>query len=460
VEEAVDCTGLSSDDARLLLRLHCWDLAACNEAFFEDSEYQCGRAGIPTALDVDGAPNLTTAQDMLCGICFTDPGVAVMPCESRPLRRNKDKAKGVAETHPKYCRDCWQQYLGHGVEEGKSCLDLRCPTPGCGEALRTQHFVDLLGQGPLLERYLRFLAESLVDDSKGRFRWCPGQSCGRAAREPGSESRQVNCPCGVIWCFGCATDSHLPVSCEFVRRWEEKNYDAGQDATWIRVHTKVCPKCTNPIEKNGGCMHMTCRKPGGCGHEFCWICMQDWKTHSKCNAEPENVEKLNKMAQEKSELFRYAHFFERYLEHEKAQKYAASEQKSQIETVGSLLSVRLDLKVSDVTFLSAAVKQIEDSRRFLKWTYPYAFFASFKSSEKELFEFHQAQLEQQLEKLSDIMENTNWDSYVETDDGQSQPSVPFGELRGQVINLTEVLKNFFTHLQDAIQKGTLFTGDV
>ena len=22
-------------------------------------------------------------------------------------------------------------------------------------------------------------------------------------------------------------------------------------------------------------------KPLGCGHEFCWICLEDWKQHSK-----------------------------------------------------------------------------------------------------------------------------------------------------------------------------------
>lgn len=38
-----------------------------------------------------------------------------------------------------------------------------------------------------------------------------------------------------------------------------------------------CPKCRHGIEKNGGCDHITCRKEaGGCGAEFCWLCLADY----------------------------------------------------------------------------------------------------------------------------------------------------------------------------------------
>ena len=36
---------------------------------------------------------------------------------------------------------------------------------------------------------------------------------------------------------------------------------------------RKCPKYGQGIEKNNGCDHMTCRKPMGCGHEFCWRCL-------------------------------------------------------------------------------------------------------------------------------------------------------------------------------------------
>lgn len=43
---------------------------------------------------------------------------------------------------------------------------------------------------------------------------------------------------------------------------------------WEWMHTKSCPKCTAPIQKNGGCPHMTC---SNCTHEFCWFCRADWR---------------------------------------------------------------------------------------------------------------------------------------------------------------------------------------
>ena len=51
---------------------------------------------------------------------------------------------------------------------------------------------------------------------------------------------------------------------------------------WIEKNSKPCPQCKVNIEKNKGCMHMTCRN---CKHEFCWICLQNWKNHSadECN---------------------------------------------------------------------------------------------------------------------------------------------------------------------------------
>ncbi|CAK9029396.1 Probable E3 ubiquitin-protein ligase ARI10 (ARIADNE-like protein ARI10) (Protein ariadne homolog 10) (RING-type E3 ubiquitin transferase ARI10) [Durusdinium trenchii] len=146
-----------------------------------------------------------------------------------------------------FCRNCWRQYLRGAVLEGKGCLDLRCPAPSCKELVRPSLFMALL-EAPLLERYQRFLTESLVDDSRGKLRWCPGVRCRAAAQHPGAAGAEVSCrSCGTDWCFLCGNDVHRPVTCDTVKRWEEKNRDEGCDVVWIKANTKLCPKCQNPI---------------------------------------------------------------------------------------------------------------------------------------------------------------------------------------------------------------------
>ncbi len=41
-----------------------------------------------------------------------------------------------------------------------------------------------------------------------------------------------------------------------------RNYVCGADF-------RNCANCSSPIEKSGGCNHMTCTH---CNYEFCWIC--------------------------------------------------------------------------------------------------------------------------------------------------------------------------------------------
>ncbi|XP_068597296.1 E3 ubiquitin-protein ligase parkin isoform X3 [Brachionichthys hirsutus] len=41
----------------------------------------------------------------------------------------------------------------------------------------------------------------------------------------------------------------------------------------LQETTKPCPRCSVPVERNGGCMHMQCPL---CGAEWCWLCRVGW----------------------------------------------------------------------------------------------------------------------------------------------------------------------------------------
>jgi len=83
--------------------------------------------------------------------------------------------------------------------------------------------------------------------------------------------------------FQCREEAHRPLSCSKFKEWMNliggKNSDE-IDSLWIKLNTKKCPKCKIDIEKNQGCMHMTCKK---CTHQFCWLCFGDWNNHQDCN---------------------------------------------------------------------------------------------------------------------------------------------------------------------------------
>ena len=106
----------------------------------------------------------------------------------------------------------------------------------------------------------------------------------------------VVCHCGHCYCFGCRQAPHEGASCEHAARWralektlQEEELDKRKKKSrkkisanpmesdnWLAKHTRPCPECKIPIQRNYGCNHMTCNR---CGHEFCWVCMEPWATH-------------------------------------------------------------------------------------------------------------------------------------------------------------------------------------
>lgn len=414
MNELVELLGASSEDVLLLLR-HCrWDADQLTETFYDNPEGLRKQAGVTEGdVHVKGA---------LCGICFCDPPIPVLPCGHG------------------YCKDCWIQYVSLAVSEGKGCLDLRCPEPKCSERLRHRSIKTFCAK-PEQERYARFWLDAIVEEGKS-FKWCPGVGCGRACIKPENTADAILCSCGNEWCFECSNDVHHPVSCDIVKKWNQKAVNEGNNAAWIMANTKHCPKCTNPIEKNGGCMHMTCRKPGGCGHEFCWICLQPWQGHTNCNQfkKPEN----EAVKAARSEIMRYSHYSERFVAHEKAQNATFNVLSEKVNTIAACFAADKNFTLKDFEFLVEAVQQIGKCRRFLKWTYAFAYFQDMTASKQQLFEFHQAQMEGTTERLSDIVENTPWDAFADPDQVSNRP---FYDLRQQTISLTDVVREFFDSLR-------------
>jgi ariadne-1 len=109
------------------------------------------------------------------------------------------------------------------------------------------------------EKYERFLLESYIDDNK-KVKWCPSTPhCGNAIRAEGDDLCEVECSCGEQFCFNCLSETHSPCSCLMWKLWQhDERRDEVESDNWILLHTKPCPTCHRPVEKNGGCNWVGC----------------------------------------------------------------------------------------------------------------------------------------------------------------------------------------------------------
>jgi len=122
------------------------------------------------------------------------------------------------------------------------------------------------------------LKKNYVENQKD-YKYCPAD-CGRIVNKISDNLDYIDCVCGFSYCFKCNLENHSPSNCNLTKLWLDKHSSESENINWILINTKQCPHCHKNIEKNQGCNHMTCQKnSGGCGHEFCWICLKDWHTH-------------------------------------------------------------------------------------------------------------------------------------------------------------------------------------
>ena len=336
---------ISSPDATALLRKHKWNVHLVNDAWFADEAGVREKVGLVEEIDLtkkassvpatNGATQSSNGNDApgmptTCLVCFES-------FEGTP--------KTTCGCGHHFCGVCWGGYLETAINDGPSCLDLRCPDTTCArrvpEAL-VPEFLSKTTDPTVLEKYNTFRWRSFVDDNPKAV-WCVAPGCERAivseqgADAGGTAARAVDvqCACGFSFCWRCKEDAHRPVPCATVNKWLIKNSAESENLSWILANTKPCPKCKRPIEKTSGCMHMTCSQ---CKHDFCWMCLENWSDHGErtggyyaCNRydraknEPGFSEADKKRQAAKSSLERYTHYYERWAAHGSSQKKALSD---------------------------------------------------------------------------------------------------------------------------------------
>ena len=346
------------------------------------------------------------------------------------------------------CAECWRQAARVAVDSGAPRV--ACQRSGCRSAVRREHVAALL---PAAQRdaMRRFRVARLVQ-ANPLARWCPNpRGCDKVVRRPRIERDEssvatprgagsaalalggvdVRCACALEFCFACASEPHGPASCtqrdlwlemaEVARGRKKRGRNSGRplqhvDAAWFESNTKPCPRCKMPIQKNDGCNHMTCTPPGGCGHEFCWMCLGPWSEHgngtggfyqcnvfdeSKANAALDDLrgETLTSVRSSRAAFYqaRYhdqvdsARWCERLVQYYRDDLKSAATAASDAELVGALAT------------LASGACAVVQARRVLSWSFAFAFFVE-EGIHFDLFAGVQYMLCHRAEQLHELVQ--------------------------------------------------------
>ncbi|CAL0334149.1 unnamed protein product [Lupinus luteus] len=441
LRRVMDMLSVKEQHARTLLIYHCWDVEKLFAVYVDKGiSHLFAEAGV--TMDKHHHSDSSFRSLIMCEICMEDVPI--------------DEATGMDCGHS-FCNTCWTEHFVVKINEGQS-KRIRCMAHKCYSICDEAVVRTLLGRKhpDMAEKYERFLLESYIEDNK-RVKWCPSTPhCGNAIRVEDDELCEVECSCGLQFCFSCLSETHSPCSCVMWELWAKKCRDESETVNWMTVHTKPCPKCHKPVEKNGGCNLVSCI----CGQPFCWVCggatgrNHTWSSiagHS-CGRYKDQEKSAERA---KRDLYRYMHYHNRYKAHTDSFKL---ESKLKETIQGKIdISEEKDSKLRDYSWVINGLSRLFRSRRVLSYSYAFAFYMFgdelFKDEMSEaqreikqnLFEDQQQQLEANVEKISKILEEP-FDTF---------PDDKVMEIRMQIINLSAVIDKLCQKMYDCIENDLL-----
>lgn len=419
--------------ARALLWTYKWQADPLIEAYVDNRTKILEKSGLlvdeTTGNPISIAPySVSTASPgYLCFICCEE-AVADKPFYTFEI-----------DCRHSLCVDCYKNYLrGKIVENGES-RQIRCPQFPCKLQIPEEAVEYLfVGDGAtktnnnndnshetskkpkesnarVFEKYQNLLDKDFVT-LMDKTTFCPAPDCDKIIKctkpleDPNRKVPGVKCTCGKEFCFACSLDDHMPATCKIAKAWLKKCQDDSETANWISANTKECAKCHSTIEKSGGCNHMTCQK---CKHEFCWICMGDWSLHGTSYYNCSRYDEADSMAarseqdKSRSQLKRYLHYYNRYMNHLDSLK-RDSETFEQMQEKMKELQESAGMSWIEVQFLSQAFEVLSASRHTMTWTYAFAYYLQ-KTHRTVIFEDNQNDLEVAVEQLSELFERPAMD---------------------------------------------------
>ncbi|KAM9273170.1 cullin-9 isoform 6-T6 [Cariama cristata] len=335
VQQVQDTLSIPDDVARHLL-MHCrWNVDFLIQSYVENRETLLISSGLQVQ-DAQPPPSPGTH----CPVCVNQ----LCPTEKPPT---------LCCMHY-CCKPCWSEYLTTRIEQNM-VVNCTCPISECRAQPTTAFIYSIVSSEDIIAKYEKALLRGYVECCSN-LTWCTNpQGCDQILLKDGLGYGAACSKCSWISCFNCNfPEAHYPASCSHISQWvDDDGYYEGmtseaQSKHLAKLISKHCPSCHAQIEKNEGCLHMTCAK---CNHGFCWRCLKPWRpTHKdyyNCSA------MVSKAAwQEK----RFQDYNERCTFHHHAREFAIS-LRNKISSISEMPKIRT------LTFVLDACKVLEQARK-------------------------------------------------------------------------------------------------
>ncbi|XP_032819530.2 cullin-9-like isoform X3 [Petromyzon marinus] len=354
IAQVQEVLGLSVTVAEHLL-VHCgWNMDVLLQRFAEAPVELMRAAGLAVRNAPPPAPPpqpLAPAPSDTCPVCLltTVDHIAPLCCRHS------------------CCKSCWREYLSMRVEQNM-VTNCKCPISECLAQPPPDFIRSILEQdAEALAMYNRGLVRCYVE-SCTNLTWCTNpQGCDRILCTDSIGHAGTCAKCHWSSCFSCNfLEAHYPASCGHMSQWmDDGGYYEGMNSEALSKHlakliSKRCPSCQAQIEKNEGCLHMTCAK---CNHGFCWRCLKPWKpTHKdyyNCSGMVSRAAKQEKKFHDYNEMCIF---------HQQAREFA-------VKLAARVAAAKEHLPLHSLVLVTDACNILVQARKVLSYCCVYSYYS-------------------------------------------------------------------------------------